>query len=324
LAAIAAAVLSSAHAENTAIDEGGVWTLLAENDQVGGTDQHYTAGWKLGRAAQIGNHRLPARLLRAGEGSRSFFQLSAAQQIYTPEDNGATEPLFDQHPFAGWLYLEGIAVTDRGPGRPIDQIRLQLGVVGPWAKAEDVQNTIHRLTGADEFEGWENQIGNQVGGVLNFDRRWTNMEWQRGGLEVDVTPHAGVSLGNVLTSLNGGVTMRFGSNLDRPFGRPRNEPGDGGIAWFGPGHGSNRPFYGFVGIEARAVAQKIWLDGRPFEDDIVTQDSRTVNFDLEGGVVMPLPFLPARMTASYVRRSRTFEGQDQQRDFGTISFSTRF
>jgi hypothetical protein len=42
--------------------------------------------------------------------------------------------------------------------RVSDQLSLILGFVGPVALAEPAQTFIHRLTGADEPQGWDNQL----------------------------------------------------------------------------------------------------------------------------------------------------------------------
>ncbi len=301
-----------------------VWSAHTENDWIGGTDQNYTASVKFSRSAEISPERWLPRLLGAKPGEDTFFQVGVGQQIYTPDDRLTREPLFDQHPFAAWLYLEGVIVMDRGEGRPIDQVRVQVGTVGPSAQGERAQDWVHSIITGVDFRGWDNQIGNQPGLLINYDRRWTGMRFGDERWGGDLVPHLGATVGNVYTSANAGATLRFGRHLDRPFGAPRNEPGSGSLAWFEPAARGERPIYGFLGAEARAVAHAIWLDGRPFADDLVTQESEPFVYDFEGGVVLPVPYLDARLTASYIRRTQTFEKQIEPRAFGTLTMSVRF
>jgi hypothetical protein len=297
--------------------------LTAENDIISGTDQNYTAGWKLTRTTMVEPDHFAVSLLRPGPQTKTFVQIGAGQQIYTPEDKGP-EPLPDQHPYAGWLYLETVAVVDRGEGAPIDMIGLQLGAVGEASGARGVQNGIHRISGGERFQGWENQIGDQPGLILSFERRWTGMTFGEGRWSGDFTPQLDLNLGNVLITAGIGGEFRWGRNLGRPYGIPRNEPGPAGFSWFDDRKGWERETYVFAGAYTRAVGRKIWLDGRAFKDDVVTQESEPVVYDLEAGFVLPLPVIEARMTASYTRRSRTFEAQDEPRAFGSLSVGWRF
>ena len=54
----------------------------------------------------------------------------------------------------------------------LDTIALDLGLVGPAAGGEFVQNNFHRLIGVPTANGWANQLHNEPTIGLTFERRW--------------------------------------------------------------------------------------------------------------------------------------------------------
>src|SRR3546814_5793466 len=79
-------------------------------------------------------------------------------------------------------------------------------VVGPWSLADKTQIEYHKLIDVQVPEGWENQLENEPGVVLYYERKWRNI-WDvdfgdlamLNNLGVDLTPHIGGALGNVYT-----------------------------------------------------------------------------------------------------------------------------
>ncbi|MEM9837831.1 MAG: lipid A deacylase LpxR family protein [Pseudomonadota bacterium] len=290
-----------------------VWAFTLENDWAGGSDKNYSGGWQVSRTA----------VLRKRPGRTKYLQLAVAQQFYTPQYDFALRPLPDQHPYAALLFGEGKLATDLGPGKPIDIISIQIGVIGPQAQGEEVQNFIHDLIGQRESRAWDNQIGDQVFGQIGFERRWTGVKGQAGRFAIDAVPSLGASVGNALMAAEAGMTFRIGSNLDRPLGEPRLEPSGGGIAWHEPSEKGQRVRYAYLGAVARGVGHKIWLDGRWGESDIVEQSSEPFVYDVQGGFVSDLPG-DARLAISYMHRSSTFEMFGESQGIGAISIAKRF
>ena len=119
-------------------------------------------------------------------------------------------------------------VTDWGDGihKDLDSIEFQIGVVGPYALGEETQNFVHEVRLIDPFEGWDNQIKNEIGVALHYERKWKLFEpIKLGSFEYDAIPHAGASLGNVVTQANIGGAVRFGKNLPDDFGPPSLDTG---------------------------------------------------------------------------------------------------
>lgn len=329
LAAIAAILASSpASAQepefHSADDDLSTWSFVWENDYFSGTDRNYTNGVRL---AYLSGFKTPhgltkfcaENLLGAGPDTGVRRGFAVGHSIFTPEDTQATAPLPDQHPYAGWLYGEYSVVVEQ-PGS-IDQFTIQAGVVGPAAAGEWVQNNWHELINGAHVNGWDNQIGNEPGIVVSYDRI-VRAERALGdsALSVDVAPTFGLSLGNIETQARVGLMFRFGDNLRNDYGPPRVRPSLAGGGFFSPVDAFS--WYVFAGAEGRAVAHSIFLDGSLFDDDDPGVASKTFVGDFQGGLVMQ--FRRVQIAYTYVLRTKEFEGQPDSQQFGAVSISAKF
>lgn len=319
----------------------GFYTFTWENDKFGGTDKNYTNGNRLAYTSlpqrlTSRSGRLAQRLLKADCDSLVMFGLAAGHSIFTPENTFATEPLPDQHPYAGWLYGEYSLIVarknsrllwekpDDGHPRDIESLSLQIGIVGPLAGGEWVQNNFHRLIGVDESFGWNNQLENELGVLLSYDRRWQLREFAlptTADLSFDIVPSFGFSLGNVLTQASLGATLRFGSKLrmsDLPARVRPSTPG-GGIFRTAP----DSPFgwYLFAGVEGRAVAHNIFLDGNTLQDSL-SVDKHNFVADFQIGAV--LRFKNAQLSYTFVTRTEEFDTQNESQQFGSANLTFQF
>jgi hypothetical protein len=297
----------------------GTYSTVIENDVFSGTDLNYTSGLRVGYVTDEDRGAALARaLLRAGATAKTRLGFAVGQSLYTPADIATAAPLPDQHPYAGWLYGEFSVIANRG--RALDVMTLNLGVVGPRAFGEEAQNSLHRWLRGSEAQGWANQLRDEPGLILSFDRIWRPITLTSGdGLRFDITPHAGVSVGNVLTQAKAGLSFRFGAGLKNDFGPPRIRPSvsSGGYIERRPG----LTWYLFAGGEARGVARNIFLDGNTFRDSL-SVDKRPFAADAQGGIVVQVKRFQAAYT--YVWRRREFETQDDPQKFGALSFSILF
>src|SRR3546814_3231584 len=60
-------------------------------------------------------------------------------------------------------------------GDQLDNLELNVGVVGPWSLADKTQIEYHKLIDVQVPEGWENQLENEPGVVLYYERKWRNI-----------------------------------------------------------------------------------------------------------------------------------------------------
>jgi len=305
-------------------DDRGTITFVWENDSFADSDQNYTNGvrfaWLSGTDEPEGLSRWIARnLLGAGDEAVIRRGIAMGHSIFTPNDTSTSAPLPDQHPYAAWLYGEYTALVEQR--NEVDQFTVQLGIVGPSAGGEWVQNEFHSLIGAGDAQGWDNQIGDEVGIVISYDRRLRQLaQFGDGGFGMDVTPSLGVTVGNIHTNLHAGLTLRMGQDLDNDYGPPRVAPSLAGAGYFTPR--DNFSWYVFVGIEGRAVAHNIFLDGSLFRDEDPSVSSNTFVSDLQAGLVVQV--LQTQIAFTYVERAEEFEEQTDPQRFGAVSISRKF
>jgi hypothetical protein len=299
----------------------GTLTVVFENDFFYHNDEGYTSGlaliwmphetpdWASGIA-----HFFPW----IPEEGRVRLGYIVGQSIFTPSDLGASDPPHDDRPYAGWLYgTFGLGVET---GRRLDQLALTLGVVGPASGAEQTQKLLHEIFDAREPKGWGTQLENEPGIVLAYQRSWRQLaEVTVVGIDLDLTPHLGCTLGNVHTYANAGLTLRFGQRLPLDFGPPRPQPSLPNSGFFA----SKRKFawYLYAGVEGRAVAYDIFLDGNTFRDSRSVDKNPLVG-DLNSGLV--LAWTRVRLSYAYVLRSLEYETQKRASQFGAVNISVAF
>lgn len=334
---LGAAVLP-AQAQGDAGGDRAFITFQVENDlfaNFANTDRHYTNGLQAAWLSRP-RHDLPqwladfssppiySLIFPTGNFDRKSHRTGIAigHAIFTPDDTAATAYLPDERPYAAWLHmtfsLQSVRSSSITGEAWQDQWKLDLGVVGPSAQGEFVQNGWHQIIGVDKANGWHNQINDEIGVNLSFERAWRSSSFDTpriAGLHTDFIPYTILSLGNVQTYAGLGGTMRFGFSLPDDFGPTRIYPGVGGSEWFEPrAEGCN--CYLFAGLEGRVVGRDIFLDGNTFRDS-PSIDKKNFVYDAKLGAVFIL--WDARFSFTHVFRSKEFKGQPKADQFGSIS-----
>jgi len=218
------------------------WTfnIYFENDLFAETDQNYTNGVRLSWISPdlsdyIEDPALPG-WLRSVNKRLSFFHdsskdlqrnlvFSIGQTLYTPEDVEATEVVKEDRPYAAWLFSR-FAYQSKDE-QQLDTLELNIGMIGPAALGEEAQDAVHDLRGFDKFNGWDNQLENELGVLLLYEHRHKliNHTPRDGRFGYDLIGHAGVALGNVGTYLNAGGELRWGWLIPNDFGSSAVRPG---------------------------------------------------------------------------------------------------
>ena len=309
----------------------GVFSLTVENDSLSsGADRNYTSGIRLGYVSEA--ERVPEWLQGAGGFTRvlsdsepDFWGIAVGQSIFTPEDISANPAPPDQHPYAGWLYLQVSvgAEEDRRDGRTprfLDTYELELGMVGPSAQGEEAQRGIHQWLGAPDPQGWDSQLEDEFAFAVSYDRRWRALRVFGdflGGLEADLTPSAGASLGTLRTEARVGLAARIGQRIDSDYGPPRVRPSLAGVEHF---RGGPLSWSVFAGVQGRAVGRNLFLDGNTFEDS-ASVDRNPFVLDMQTGISISAGAV--RLAYTYVWRTEEFETQPTRQDFGALALSVR-
>jgi hypothetical protein len=308
------------------------FSVVEENDSLPfHSDKHYTQGLRfsyLGPPVEDGSAWgapfdaaaaiLPWMEAPATTRTRRYAIL-VGQSLFTPKDTDLRPPDRGDRPYAGWLY-GGVSLLEETDRRVLDHFELQLGLVGPGALGKSAQNEWHQFIGVTEAEGWGSQIQNEVGLVLEVERKWRLRLLDAGPVGLDVVPELGAVAGNVFTYGKTGAVLRIGSHLDADYGPARITPALSGTdyvdatalpEYFG--------FYAFVGAEGRAVARNLFLDGNTFRGSR-SVDKKALVGDLQAGVSL-FWSNALRLDVMAMRRSPEFEGQGAPDILGTVGLS---
>ena len=304
-------------------EEGGTFSIIFENDIFADTDRNYTNGI---RAEWLSSPMdIPDWVVDAARAFPLFpadgsFRASYAvgQSMYTPRDITQENPPENDRPYAGWLYGSIGLIAENG--QRLDQLELTVGIVGPASGAAQTQKAVHEIIDSPIPQGWDHQLKNEPGVVLTYQRSWRGLlASQSSAYGADLTPHAGGAVGNVFTYANAGVTLRAGKNLLLDYGPPRIKPSISGSGYFVPYDGTS--WYFFAGVEGRAVARNIFLDGNTFKNSRSVDRNPFIG-DVQFGFAMTVQNV--RVSYTHVFRTPEFDGQEDPDGFGALSMSVRF
>jgi lipid A 3-O-deacylase len=308
----------------------GVWNFIIENDSIqSSSDRHYTHGTRLSYLCpKSDNEAAPcgwAGALAKGFMAHPLLDFELGQSLFTPTNIHAADPDRRDRPYGAWLYV-GATLIDEKAGSGLDRLGLQLGIVGPDAQGEPIQNNWHQFIGARTAVGWGHQIADEPGLVLSGERKWRLQVALGDGFAADFIPEAGLTLGNVFTYGAVGGMARFGRNIGFDYGPARIEPALSGTDYFNPDYveaGAPVGWYLFIGNEDRLVGRNIFLDGNTFRSSRHVPRNLFVA-DLETGAALVYSNW-LRLAYTFTARTDEFRRQSLGPDqFSAVTFSARF
>ncbi len=303
-------------------------TLNSENDLYGGgTDQNYTNG---ARISYFDLGKRPPQIFDVIDRLIPTFSInpttsiyySLGHNLYTPKDITRVTQDPNDRPWAAFLYTSAglVSVTDNH----IDEVEATVGVVGPAALGRQVQSFVHEhISDSPTPRGWDNQLSNEPGLMLSWQRRWPERFGFEGplGLSAGVEPHFGVTLGNIYTYTNAGLSLRLSPSSGRFQDDPaRVRPAMPGTGAFIVDDGQFS-WHLFGGIEGRAVARNIFLDGNTFADSY-SVDKKLFVGDASAGIAFT--YGHTRLSYALMYRTKEFDKQDDPSIFGTVTLGYRF
>jgi len=175
--------------------------------------------------------------------------------------------------------------------------------------------------------GWNYQLKDEPGVNFIMERKWRLYARALSDtLGVDFIPHAGASVGNVQTYANTGGMVRLGFNLPSDFGVDLIRGGGSVSAPVNDDDPRVSPkknwsAFIFAGVDGRAVARDIFLDGNTFKDSPSVEKKNFVGDAYYGiGVIWGT----WQLTCTQAVRTIEFKGQDGMSYFGSITLSKAF
>lgn len=322
------------------------WTLnlYFENDLFAETDQNYTNGIRFSLVSPdlkdyVDDPNL-YRWLRSINKRLTFFHgspdkadqlqrnlvFSIGQTIYTPQNINHTDIDENDRPYAGWLYTSFAYHTK--DQEQLDTLELQIGIVGPAAQGQEIQDFFHDLRDFEKFQGWDNQLENELGLLMLYEHKHKllNNTYRNRQFGYDLITHLGGAIGNVGTYVNFGGEFRFGWLIPNDFGTSAVRPGGDNSApdaiWDPRKLSDGRwGLHFFASFDARLVAHDIFLDGNTFEDSH-SIDKKNMVGDLALGV--STVYKGVKISFARVFRSKEFKQQDDSHAYGSLSLSFNY
>jgi len=324
----------------------GYLTFYLDNDLFAGTDRNYSNGARLSWISDSkplfnfapAKETLkdlisePGGLSRFGllsgfnpdnvreEKLELSYGLSLTQLMFTPETFDApTQPIGERR-YAGWLGL-GFSVHARDE-KAINSAELILGTTGSWSLAEKSQNLIHDIRSIERFEGWQDQIPNEV--TLDFSflqkRRAAFLPDGPRGLRADGLFEWGTRIGTFRTAARLGGFFRVGFNLPADFSDPRLSALAYSHRYFDNGNGDGRDWSAYLlfGLTGNVILHDATLDGPLFR----SFDTGNTREPWVGELFAGFGLRWRVLEFSYVHtwRSREFEEKASEGfDFGSLA-----
>jgi hypothetical protein len=291
--------------------DAGTFTLQMDNDffaygAKGFLDEDYTQGFHF----TFNRKESPAtltRLLRrletcpADQGCIERASVLVGQEIYTPRYYPSVAD--DDRPFAGWLYggAQSSAVTDQD----LTSLSVKVGVIGPPSLAEQLQVSFHQMVPTYPIPpGWNNQLKFEPGVIVTASRK-NFSELRAGPASIGLIRSGSASLGNVLSDIEGGVTLRAGLNPEHPWNVEKHH-----------GVGAHVSF----GAREDVVLHNIFLDGNTFRaGPHVERVPFVFQKELGAGISMGSISLEYQL----VVRSAEFTTGRAYHPYGTLSLTRR-
>ena len=273
------------------------------------TDWYYTHGMKV---EATGNWALPgAELLSPddptvcapdpGPDPCILSRITFGQAIYTPKMLFSDDPLIEDRPYVGWLFVD--ASTALASQEGASSLGVQVGITGGPSLASPLHRWFHTSLGKHEPMGWKHQIPFEVAFSVTYEaRRFLSIlpvSWP-GSLQIE--PRGSVSIGTLRTGAMAGISIRAGWNAPSS------------IDWWGARPGKAYLLLA-LGSEGEVVVRDLFLDGSTW--------GRSAHADLEpligrltGRMQVGLGGFGLEIAAT--RSSIQFRGQEGKHTVGTV------
>src|SRR5438105_3314511 len=173
--------------------EHGSFSILVENDLFYRSDRDYSSGVEF--AYTTAPDETPDILVATARGLSGLFSsgevrasYELGQDIFTPAATQLANPPLTQRPYAGFLWA-GVAILTKDAQR-LNQLEMQVGVIGPASLAANAQIFTHSILGEPKPQGWHYQLRDEPALQFTYERTYKIIPPRSGlGLVFDVEPH---------------------------------------------------------------------------------------------------------------------------------------
>lgn len=244
-----------------------------------------------------------------------YISFSYDWQMYTPKDFRANELIEDDRPYAGYQYIKSSLLKTNNTR--LHTLSIQLGIIGPSAKMEQIQNGFHDIIDSPPVNGWDNQLKDEMIFQLNYSYR----KFYKLNKNSVLLPDFGFELGNASIKGYGMLMYRFGNDVQNDFGTSLI---DNTLYYKVPRPFQNKKKWRYnlqLSLKANIVARNIFLDGNSFKDSHKVEKNIFVG---EASYGVNLGY--KKWTFSYLRKHLTkeFIQQISSPNYGSLIFSYQY
>lgn len=294
-------------------------SLVTENDAYFRpfikTDRYYTAGHYLSYTSKefddsfLNKIKLFSYLY---DSSYARFNISLNQELHTPLNKFTPNPSKDDAPYGAALFASFSSINRTK--NFVEQLGVDIGVIGPIALGRQTQNTIHKITSNRPSLGWDTQIRNEFLLNLNYGiiYRWNFIEDF-----FDILPQGQVFLGNGYTAISAGARMRIGYGMRNDFGIQKFKSKisqsmvDDGLK-----------IYILAGTNGSIVGRDIFIEGNTFGGVKSNLEIKRLIYEFELGAV--IGYKNVSLSYLFTRGSKKFRGQKDFHSYGSIRLDISF
>jgi len=298
-----------------------------ENDVFFKDDDLYSSAlfisWGYNELESLNKQNLPAWIAYLAEKSRLTAQADknysisyrVGHLIQTTIDISIEELVEEDAPYVTLLAWQG--KLNRYDQSVMDQLSLTLGVVGPIAGGEFVQDVAHTIIEARDPQGWDNQIDNEAVFNLQADRLWRVSEFELEETEVDFIIGIKGGFGNLRSDVGAGIGLRWGLGLANNFSASSVFPEQK----FNRLNNISSGWYFFTNVSANYVANDIFINGNTFKEGHSVA-LKHQQFGISTGLMVNIYNWSLIYTLLYL--SDQYEGQNAPSRFGSVTISYHF
>ncbi len=251
-------------------------------------------------------------------------EFSLEQAVFTPENKRAESSEYGDRPFAGYLGIGADLIIKRDEKNLTDWLKFDIihrtgfdiALLGEPSGAKKVQNWAHDKKGVDSYSGWDDQVDFRLGTTISH-RIITRFRKNFAYFDVELAPHAVLSISNVVGYQGVGATFRLGKDLQNDF-----SPSIFSLLSNGNESVTDAETFTwnlFYGVEGRHIFNNYLLEGETTITDRSTVNMKNLVADIQAGVVFN--FVPVAVTISITNRSKEFEGQINNQQYLRFGFN---
>lgn len=287
--------------------------LKSDNDSYlgQGSDRYYTNGLFFNF-----RHATDQQKLKEGLEKKTY-EIAVGQKMFNPYSGYAPDPLRQDRPFAGYLYIEG-AMNLFYSNESILKTSAQIGTTGPNSLAEDGQKLLHDTFGFYDIEGWNYQIKNEL--AVNLAAQYTKLLTRTADNNFDFSFEGYANLGTTFSGAGAGILFRAG-NINQLFNS----------AYTNAVVGNNaktkavvkREFFFYAKPQLNVIAYDATIQGSLFNNNSpVTFDQKPVVFAQQLGI----DYSSQRFTGDFgvIFKTKELKSSARAHQYGSISMAYRF